>query len=436
MVLQEITNSDEPTMQDAPLSDLDPYSSEPARETVDIEKGPDGRPIYNYRIDTTKLPRPWGPFGPRPIDQHMLEGLSQQLGFATNILNRRLKQDELDALSYHFARGMRIASFGIPLGIAGGTLYALRNRSTYAFPFYTPKEGFNPDKFGPFRGRLAQNLWHAVRCNCYGFVGVILGGVFFSSLAVSLDAAGKASDPRLKDFSSALRQRMKEGRSMEPMNPRTGQKSSVTTQEGGMQSQVLKAEEALNRSRARNANPPSPRMQRSSRRDDDMSPTSGSWVDENVNASSDTGLLSDAQIRSQESRQQADERTSATENRANTFDLNKVTRQPRSFDQDDASPAASNAAASKPQSGGNTWERIRKEAVAGPKSPANSSWNRPKSVQGEQREGSTLGDSFSFSETDEERQLAQSEAQRDFDARLEKERQGGEFDQGSRGKRW
>jgi len=42
-------------------------------------------------------------------------------------------------------------------------------------------------------------------------------------------------------------------------------------------------------------------------------------------------------------------------------------------------------------------------------------------------------DSFTFDEREEDRQLAKAEAQRDFDARIERERQGRDFAEGSRG---
>jgi hypothetical protein len=45
-------------------------------------------------------------------------------------------------------------------------------------------------------------------------------------------------------------------------------------------------------------------------------------------------------------------------------------------------------------------------------------------------------DSFSFSQGEEDKQLAKTEAQKEFDARLERERSGKDFDEGSGRKRW
>ena len=57
-------------------------------------------------------------------------------------------------------------------------------------------------------------------------------------------------------------------------------------------------------------------------------------------------------------------------------------------------------------------------------------------VQAEQRQGSTLGDSFSFVDGSEaERRMERERAQREFDERVERERRGEEFGGGS-GKKW
>jgi hypothetical protein len=58
-------------------------------------------------------------------------------------------------------------------------------------------------------------------------------------------------------------------------------------------------------------------------------------------------------------------------------------------------------------------------------------------TQKEQREGATTGDSFAFSKTEEERTYAKEEAQKEFDARVERERRGGDFSKGGGDqKRW
>ena len=112
---------------------------------------------------------------------------------------------------------------------------------------------------------------------------------------------------------------------------------------------------------------------------------------------------------------------------------------------DDANPIAPSDAQ---RSGGvsprgNSWDRVRQRAAQG----QNSSVDLP---EGQASEGSRISrqmgvgdvqfgqsdryqvkqpstDSFSFSSSDEERQLARAEAQKEFDERIERERQGKDF---------
>ena len=419
MVLEEaVAPSSDSFMEDAPPSDFDPYASNSSDQSTDLKPGE----AINYSIDTTKLPHVWSLFGPRPLNKPMMDGLRDQILFATNLLQRRLRQDEVDALSYHYARGLRIGSIGIPAGVLAGAIAARRTTDKFGFPFWTPKENssFDPNKFAVLRGQSARMMWHGLRFSAYGFLGLIFGSLFFSSYAISLDQAARATDPRLKDFMDSLRQRMKEGKSMQPLQRPPKQNNPITTQDGQMDAQVQRAQSTLQRTRSRE---PKPRGT-----DDDMSPTSGAWAADYSDKSTDTGLLSDAQMQSREQKQQADARSSPTESRSSTFDINKVTSQPQSFD--DASPTSGSTSQNKYPTG-SSWERIRKEAAAG-----QGSGRQQRSVVNEQRQGSTLGDSFSFSESMEDRQLAKSEAQRDFDARVEKERQGGDFSQGNSGRKW
>ena len=66
--------------------------------------------------------------------------------------------------------------------------------------------------------------------------------------------------------------------------------------------------------------------------------------------------------------------------------------------------------------GESTWDRIRRERMQAE--------NVSKRNSDSESRGGLKSDSFTFSEQDKERQLAQAEAQRDFDARLERERNG------------
>jgi hypothetical protein len=94
-------------------------------------------------------------------------------------------------------------------------------------------------------------------------------------------------------------------------------------------------------------------------------------------------------------------------------------------------------------SGGSAWDRIRNQA-----GQSESAWDRVRRQSGPSEQPSTpkvwqsrsnvpLTDSFTFDEREEDRQLAKAEAQKEFDARVERERQGKDFNdsRGSSG-RW
>ena len=156
------------------------------------------------------------------------------------------------------------------------------------------------------------------------------------------------------------------------------------------------------------------------------------------------GVMSDSQMRTQEVRAQPEKAKSPADNRPSTFQTEKASRQPKNFDDDydDASPTGGRGAmddgdaGGSGEGGGSVWERIRRQQASGGSSPpAQSRGRRMDGVGQEQQEGSTTGDSFSFSRSEEERNYAKDEAQREFDERVERERRGRDFSSGS-GKRW
>ena len=438
MVLEEAANtSPESFADDTPASDPDRFSSDSPQfessNNKDISAQNGGQ---TYKIDDSKLPKVWGPFGPTAIQGSRFRGLQDQIALAHSILQRPLRQDEVDAFAYHFAHSMRVASFGMPVGTAIGLVQATRTYNKFRFPFWQPKENswFNPDKLGPVTGPRARLLWHTFRFSAYTTVGTFIATIFFSSYAISADMAARYQDPRLKDFHDSVRQRAKEGKLTNPLQQRRGQANPITTQAGGMDAQIQKAHGVLDRSSGRQA--------QNNTSDDDMSPTSGAWAQDNGRSSTDTGLLSDDQMRREERRQRVGADTSSTGRRDSTFDMDNLTSQSQRSN-DDASPQSNQQSSASQYPPGSAWERIRREANAGKGQPQSQSQDRrqgrpawERDVQHEQRQGSTVGESFSFSNADEDRQLAKSEAQKEFDARVERERSGGDFDESRRGRKW
>ncbi|GAB7352438.1 hypothetical protein MBLNU459_g2854t1 [Dothideomycetes sp. NU459] len=437
MVLENATSGDSFT-GDAPSSDADPYSPDSAPSGSFQASAAAG--AQSYRIKLDQLPKAMYPMNGEANRRATIHSITENCRHASAVLKRPLNQDEVDAIAFHFAKSIRVVSIGIPAGIALGLLTAWRGRRQFSFPGWKMKEGskFNPDEFGPLvKGPRARAAWHAVRANIYGLMGGLVGMFLMSTYATTLNAVGTTSDPRLQDYINALRSRAEEQRGkQQPQGRPVGQRNPVTSQEGRMDEQARRAAQRIGMETQYNRQ----NVQRKVADYDDMSPTSGSWANENSSVSSDTGLLSDSQMRSQEQRQQSDSNSSVSnDNRPNTFQMDKVTPQSRGFDQDDASPTVGAASNS-----GSSWDRIRREAASGKHASQQPTKARPwptadrdrNRVNPEQRQGSTSDDSFSFSETDEERQLAKREAQKDFDARIERERNGGEFTEGSKTGGW
>lgn len=296
----------------------------------------------------------------------------------SQLLRRPPTQDEAEALAYNLC----YSDAAIFYGGAAGLLFALflmrRGRAVFRFPFVTPSpEWFNPNKLGPLNGDRAKIGWHVLRFTAYSTGGYALGSLLGSSYAAVHFAKNLKNDPRLKEF----------GQAMEEYSRR---------RQGGVSQQQRPV--------------PQPRPmqeQKQGRWDDDMSPQASNY------GSGDTGVLSDDQMQSQERGQGTVPRWGPAESSGGSYD--------------EPSPTAG-------APGESSWDRIRREASSGG-SPQSSGgrWSpQQQATPSNQGDGSTRSDSFSFSSSEEDRQLARSEAQKEFDARVERERQGKDFNDASK----
>ncbi len=85
---------------------------------------------------------------------------------------------------------------------------------------------------------------------------------------------------------------------------------------------------------------------------------------------------------------------------------------------------------------GSAWDRIRKGEKLDPQKPESAWYEQRQSPQG-QRGGSNNSDDFAYNKGEEEKGYAKEEAQKEFDARVERERRGGDFSKGNGDqKRW
>lgn len=433
MVLEEATRPTESFGSDAhPSNDIDPYADRnppysSTREPNFASVARDGSQGKIF-VNVATLPKPFSLFGSRPHPPVLVDSIQDSCRFAQQVLGRPCTQEEANAFAYHAAKTYRVASFGSPLGMAAASVQFFRTRESFRFPGWSPlkdQSTLSKDRLGPLRGSAARIGWHSMRLMSYWVLGSVVGAVFFGSYAVSLSLAGRATDPRLKEFSEKLRQMQKDGVSTQAIR-RSQDENSTTQEETFEQRRQRRAVQGMSRESSQNRGPAQSSTQSTSQSSDwdDASPTGGAFSNDYSDSSSDTGILNDSQMIQRQTQQQADAYSSSTENRASTVDMNKAAPQRPSANRQAANQGE--GAASAPKSG-NSWERLRQQAASG--TPTISGTPRRSREQSED-------DNFSFSSADEDKQLAKSEAQKDFDARLERERTGRDFDEGGGRKRW
>jgi hypothetical protein len=397
MVLENASDpAENVSFQDgAPLSDHDPYSASNSTQPT------------AYQIDIATFPKPIPIIGPLLgyNAQFYSKVLEQKLAHSSSVLQRPLTNDEANAFAYYTAKQISIYSYGTPAGTAAGLWRCYGTAGTFRFPFWQPNlENFQAEIFPPkmavFRGHRAVVAWHAIRSLAYGSVGSFVGQILFGSYSMSVAAVGELSDKRLKTVIEAIRAKAQQQRGSLP-----------------------------------NAPPQIPPQTTGNVPQDDASPTGGMFGSEDTNyVPASMG------------------ETPQPETRKRPWPVVKPIPAPSGYQEpsdkpfsmfDDVSPTsgqdeAEDTTPTPPQ--GSAWERLRRgekpvqrNGPASQQRPSQDTWSR----QQNERQGSTAGDSFAFSKTEEERNYAKEEAQKEFDARVERERRGGDFAQASsEQKRW
>lgn len=270
--------------------------------------------------------------------------------------------------------------------------------------------------------QLKANALHAWRGLAYCLITGFVVPLFVTSYAATVIGVGELRDPRLQAVTREQRQTRKE-RAGEPAKQMDGMR-----REGRVPGTPRERGQGRGRGGAEV---------------DDASPTGGAMMDMGIydeqgrlsGAGDMGGLLSDGQMRTAEAQARPPPNQNPAGNRAATFQMEKVERQPKDFasDFDDASPTGGGGGMDgRDGSGGSVWERIRQQSAS---EPSGSNMGRGRGMRGMQQEGSNPSDSFALPSSDEERSYAKDEAQREFDERVEKERRGGDFTSG-RERRW
>ncbi|KAL1646918.1 hypothetical protein SLS58_003054 [Diplodia intermedia] len=383
MVLEEATNSTSTSSDafadNAYPSDADPYSTSNGSAQQ-----------YGFQINLNEFPRPPPIFGPL-VGYPPARGaktVAETTKAAAHVLRRPLTEEEAKALTYHVTKANSTAAYGASAGALLAMARCYQTRQEFKFPFWNPWsiQGWKPDSLGPLKGQMARTAYHLLRIPPYWFMGAFTAAVISQAYGNVIATVAMSQDQRLKALNEAI-QRLSKNRSGLPSRqpPPNAPHPTPVSQSGGNDMY------------------------------DGMSPASGAYTDSPV--SSDSRTFPDS-----------------SQDAVPRWGQDQSAGQTRSYD--DASPTGGLGPIDSGVSstGGSAWDRVRQQASSaqGPSNGSSAPWARP--TQREQRTGSTLGDSFTFSSSDEERQLAKAEAQRDFDDRIEKERSGADFNDG--GKRW
>jgi hypothetical protein len=416
MVLEDVDKMAPDSFSDAPPSQEDPYASSrpPSRAS-------------GSRFDASDMARPIPIIGRFMgfSDAAVRFKTETTLDFAERKVGRSLDPEEAQALAGHIYQLEQSKSYFAAAGAVAG-IYRWNKTGVNQYPFYKAKiEDVDPNKFGFVKGpwaNLARQTW---RFSLYVLVAGQMGSIIGQVIAQPMAAQATSRDPKLVQFGQELK-------------ASTADDQKKNTERSRMIEERRKDfEERRAKEKTGGALPPysgwgQDRKQTS--HDDDMSPTSGndSWSD----FTPDTPQSAPQQ-------QQISFSTDTNTRRSPPY---QSSQSPLMFD-DDASPTGglfqdevnNPPTSAKPQSrpGESSWERLRRGGapLAQPPRPTDSGRRAVPERRAGSASESTVGDDFTFVEGREERMREKERAQREFDERLERERQGRDFS-GDGGKRW
>jgi hypothetical protein len=421
MVLQDVNESAPDSFSDNPYPDqTDPYAS---------SSSPSGT-----RFDSSSLPQPLPIIG-------TFMGFSESavryktettIKFAERKVGRQLDSQEAQALAFHIYQLEQTKSYFAATGASMGAYRAYATMDKMRYPFYQPKiEAIDRNKFGPIKGPMAHLARHSWRFSLYIVVAGQMGQIIGQLIAQPLAAVNTSKDPKLQQFGNEL----KAAAAVE----------QTRTAAQGREIQDRR-KEFERQTKDRSGMGPSPQAQWGKQsqvqvEEDDSSPTAGNepWGTQPSAQGSWDSFSSQGE-------QTAPQRSQGSPSRVPWDRQAPSTRSPRASplpsDDDDASPtggmfqdevSSNSHAQQQSRSGESTWDRLRRGGAPVPgQRPPQSSRREPE--RKEQHESSTLGDSYTFVADDEERKREREHAQQEFDARLERERQGKDFSED--GKRW
>lgn len=407
-----------------PESSPDPYaaSSDQTRNSIDIS----GLPGTKF-----------GRIFRRNYESKLEAVIQKRLARVANEIHRPLQPDEIVALAFHTSKGVFTTSLAGPTGVLCGMYRTYSTRKNFNFPFLGSMKSengwFNGERIrfmgGEIAGPQARVLVHGFRLAWYSLFGAILGKLFVNSFARTVIAVGEAKDPGLANVIQELRD-LKMGEIKAKID-----KVMQDREFSGKGAQgVVDLLKEIWPKRSEYENPVEP---------NDSSPTAEDLEAERFADPKSQVPTNNGQPTPQRPKQPPPPRrptpnppfpSPSQPPQSEPYDLASSTPT------DDTNPST-----------GSAWERIRREAGSSSAPPRERGrmmgrrQARDEDGSGEEyafsREDDSRGDEYAFSREDDNRgegrggdyKEVNSEAQREFDERVERERRGGEFDDGGVG---
>lgn len=425
MVLEDVGNSAPGSSNDNPYpSSDDPYASASSSSSA--------------RFDSSSFPQPVPIIGPLLgfSESTVREKVELTIALSERKIGRVLFPHEAQALASHLYQMEQTSSYYTAYGATAGAYRCWSTAAQMRFPFYKPDiEKIDRNKFGPIKGPWAMMARHSCRFVLYAAAASHFGNLIGRVLTQPKATREMANDTKLELFVTELKAAATDG----PLS--TAQQAWEV-----LQSKRKFETEVKNRS----GGGPSPqaswgRQSAKENSEEDMSPTAG-----NEAWGSQSPATESWETFSKDSSQPAPRKENSSLPRDNWSNRQpQASRQSQAsslpFDDDDASPTGglfqdevnSSHPKSEPQSrsGESTWERLRRGGAPVPIQRAPPQSRRAESNRVEQRDESVMGDSYNIDQGEEDRKRTKEQAQQEFDARLERERQGRDFSSGDE-KRW
>ncbi|KAH6618012.1 hypothetical protein B0J18DRAFT_436231 [Chaetomium sp. MPI-SDFR-AT-0129] len=312
----------------------------------------------------------------------------------SSYMNRVLTPAEADALALYRSQRLVLGAYTLPLTFTAAAYFTYNKRREYRFPFFSATT-LNPDVFPAqrlpvVRGVQAQLLWHALRFTAYTLTSYFVIQPIMASVATSSYLVKVLNDPKLEAVRESLTRAEKEshklpseeeGISPAGNDPIWPSQSSQDQQQQPPSESATRAPQAFSKDRYQG-------------RQSSWSRSSGSP------GSVETGNFNSG--------------ASSNGSQARSDDLGSDD----SSIFDDASPVAPShqktaptASRSPTTTTGSAWDRIRQQS----------------GVKGSQEDpsgGQQTADQYTYRNPDQGKTTSQEQAQKEFDAMLERERRG------------